>query len=78
MAPNIFNTVNAGVKYDEHSMKRQLTEKLNCGSSVCNFLHVTLLAPRISGLLDLWKLCGPLIYIQYSVTSIQACDATYS
>jgi len=40
MAPNIFSTVTAGVNYDEHSMKRQLTAMLNCGSSVCNLLHL--------------------------------------
>ena len=33
-----------------------------CGSSVCNVLHVTLVASRIlSWLLDFWKICAPLL-----------------
>jgi len=36
----------------------------NCGSTVWTLLHVPLLAPRIwRWLLDLWKICEPLMYV---------------
>ena len=40
-----------------------------CGSSVWNFLHVTILAPRIlRWLLDFWKICAPMLHTYSSLT----------
>jgi hypothetical protein len=40
-----------------------------CGSSVCNLLHITLLASTISQqLLEFWNIFGPLLYMQAGQT----------